>query len=135
MLQWNVWRTITPKIQSTLKSILLTFDLQDPPSKQNQLNLEGFVFTVIRKSEYTPETLEAFWKIFGWSCDSLMTGKTPCKDWDGNPISGGGQQQQQQQRDYVRSPGGLGISALRGNRINPPVLPTKKTQLFCSQCT
>ena len=36
-----------------------------------------FVFTAIRKAEYTPQTLEAIFKILAWSVNTMMEGVWP----------------------------------------------------------
>ena len=36
-----------------------------------------FVFSFIRKSDYSQESLDAIWRIFGWSMNLLLDGLTP----------------------------------------------------------
>ena len=58
-------------------------------------NLDGsgfskrFIFTIIRKRDMTQATLPALWKIFGWSCNSLLSGITPQFDWLQQAMTGG----------------------------------------------
>ena len=42
-----------------------------------------------RKAEMTGDTLHALWKVFGWSCNSLLRGISPEVDWERRPILGG----------------------------------------------
>jgi hypothetical protein len=51
-----------------------------------------FVFTFLRKSEYTQATLDLVFRIFAWSTNQMASGSTSCTDYMGNPIHGGGQQ-------------------------------------------
>ena len=46
------------------------------------------VFTMIRKSDYTPETLNEMWRIFSWSVNSLLKREFPNTDYL-NIASGG----------------------------------------------
>jgi len=61
----------------------------------NSLLAEGsskktrFLFTVIQKSDFVPETLDAILRIFAWSCNALLDGKTPGTDWLDRPLKGG----------------------------------------------
>lgn len=63
----------------------------------NSLLAEGttsskrILFTVIRKTEMVDGTLDAIWKVFAWSMNTLLTGKTPCTDYLGRAIPGGEQ--------------------------------------------
>ena len=49
-----------------------------------------FLFTVVRKSDMTPQTLDTIFKILAWSLNTLLVGKTPLHDWLGRPTQGGG---------------------------------------------
>ena len=48
------------------------------------------LFTVIRKNDLTDATLDALWKVFGWSTNVLLSGILPDRDWSGNEVSSGG---------------------------------------------
>ena len=50
-----------------------------------------FVFTVLRKSEMTPDTLDTVFDIFAWSMNALLDGITPDFDHLKRPIKGGGE--------------------------------------------
>ena len=46
------------------------------------------VFTLVRKRDYTPETLNRVFEIFAWSVNRMAVGKNPLLDWDRRPIGG-----------------------------------------------
>ena len=50
-----------------------------------------FLFTIVRKSEMVPETLDRIFHIMSWSFNALLAGKTPVKDHDGYNTIGGGE--------------------------------------------
>ena len=47
-----------------------------------------FIFTVIRKSECTPQTVDDIMKVFAWSMNVLASGVTPEEHWEGEPMEG-----------------------------------------------
>ena len=49
-----------------------------------------FLFTVVKKSQSDPDTMQAIFKVFAWSMNVLLTGLTPDTDWLMRPLSGGG---------------------------------------------
>ena len=49
-----------------------------------------FVYTFVRKRDYTAETLDALWGVFAWSMNTLVDGLTPHTDWLDRPLLGGG---------------------------------------------
>ena len=49
-----------------------------------------FIFTCIRKSDMVLGNLDAIWKVFAWSCNTLLSGETPTVDHAGRPRAGGG---------------------------------------------
>ena len=51
-----------------------------------------FLFTVLRKSEMSEDTLDAALRIMSWSFNILIEGVTPSVDWAGRPLRGGGEQ-------------------------------------------
>ena len=50
----------------------------------------SMIFAVIRKSQLRSDgaAWDALWKIFGWSMNTLLTGKDPEQDWQGKPTEG-----------------------------------------------
>ena len=50
---------------------------------------QRFPFTIVRKGEMAPSTLDELFRVFAWSVNVLLTGITPDRDWDGKPLSGG----------------------------------------------
>jgi hypothetical protein len=50
-----------------------------------------FLFTFLRKRDYSRETLDVCWKIFAHSMNQISEGKTASVDWQGKPMLGGGQ--------------------------------------------
>ena len=42
----------------------------------------------MRKRDQSPETLDALWKMFGWSLNALLTGITPEMNWEDRPCDG-----------------------------------------------
>ena len=44
-----------------------------------------FIFTVMKKSQMTRETINEILKVFAWSCNAMSTGITPEFDWSGRP--------------------------------------------------
>lgn len=51
-----------------------------------------FVFTFIKKKDYTPETLNALWRLFAWSLNAMLDGRSPLRDWCDRPTQGGGEE-------------------------------------------
>lgn len=49
-----------------------------------------FIFTCIRKSDMVLGNLDAIWKVFAWSCNTLLSGETPTVDHADRPRAGGG---------------------------------------------
>ena len=49
------------------------------------------ILTVCRKSEMTPATFDAIFKIQGWPFNVMLSGVTPDTDWEGRPFAGGGE--------------------------------------------
>ena len=49
-----------------------------------------WLITVIRKNDLTDATLDALWKVFGWSMNVLLSGILPDRDWSGNEVPSGG---------------------------------------------
>lgn len=50
-----------------------------------------FLFTVLRKNEMTPQTLDKALQIFAWSFNALLDGRTPNVGPSGLPLLGGGE--------------------------------------------
>jgi hypothetical protein len=50
-----------------------------------------FIFTVVKKSLMLPNTMNEILRIFSWSCNALLDGKTPCRGPFGNALAGGGE--------------------------------------------
>ena len=48
-----------------------------------------FVFTVLRKGEMVADTLDAVFRIMGWSFNSMLTGSFPGKNWHGRSSTSG----------------------------------------------
>ena len=48
-----------------------------------------FVFTIVKKSAMTENTLPELWKILAWSFNSMLTGIHPEIDWNRIPLEGG----------------------------------------------
>jgi hypothetical protein len=49
-----------------------------------------FLFTVIRKTDVGPDTLDAIFKLLAWSFNIMLTGNTPYRDWEDRPLNDGG---------------------------------------------
>jgi hypothetical protein len=49
-----------------------------------------FLFTVVRKSDLVPETMESIFRIFAWSMNALLSGHAPLRDWADRPRGDGG---------------------------------------------
>ena len=49
-----------------------------------------FLFTVVKKTSMVPETLDVLLNMFSWSCNVLLSGETPHKNWNNVDIEGGG---------------------------------------------
>ena len=49
-----------------------------------------FLFTVVKKTDMVPNTLETLLRQFAWSCNVLLSGQTPHHDWNRRPLEGGG---------------------------------------------
>ena len=47
-----------------------------------------FVFTVVRKSEMVADTMDAIMRLFGWSCNIMLSGETPLLDYLNRPALG-----------------------------------------------
>ena len=50
-----------------------------------------FLFTILKKDSMTTATLDVLWRVFAWSMNALLTGITPERDWNQQPIEGGGE--------------------------------------------
>ena len=50
-----------------------------------------FLFTIIRKRDLAPGTLDVLWRVFAWSVNQLLTGITAPTTWEDRPADGGGQ--------------------------------------------
>ena len=48
-----------------------------------------FLFTVLRKSDMTPDSLNSVLEIFSWSMNQILAGLSPSKDVNDRPIAGG----------------------------------------------
>ena len=48
---------------------------------EGQTRQKRFLFTVIRKSEMTSATMDRILTIFAWSCNTLLSGRFPKRDW------------------------------------------------------
>ena len=50
----------------------------------------SMIFAVIRESQLRSDgaAWDALWKFFGWSMNTLLTGKDPEQDWQGKPTEG-----------------------------------------------
>ena len=46
-----------------------------------------FVFTFVKKSECTPETISFLMRMFAWSVNAMLSGKEPLRDWCDRPWS------------------------------------------------
>ena len=49
-----------------------------------------FIFTLIKKSDIIPETLQEIFKNFAWSMNALLTGIMPAMNQHSREIIGGG---------------------------------------------
>jgi len=92
----NMWQRIVPR---GLHADAGAFSHQDSLYTISWNNLVGtgqtltkrFLFTVLRKSEMSEDTLDAALRIMSWSFNILIEGVTPSVDWVGRPLRGGGQ--------------------------------------------
>ena len=50
-----------------------------------------FLFTVVKKTDMVDDTLDVLLNMFCWSCNVLLSGETPYKNWNGVAMDGGGQ--------------------------------------------
>ena len=50
-----------------------------------------FIFTVIKKSDMLPNTMDEILRVFAWSCNALLSGVTPSQNPFGKAVAGGGQ--------------------------------------------
>ena len=65
---------------------LYTFSWNSLVASPTSTTRDGrFIFTVVKKEDITPETLDAILTIFAWDMNALQTGFTADKDWEGRP--------------------------------------------------
>ena len=65
---------------------LYTFSWNSLLTSQDCTTKDGrFLFTVMKKEDLVPGTLEALLKIFAWDMNALQTGFTAEYDWEGKP--------------------------------------------------
>ena len=57
---------------------------------QGSTAAKRFVFTVFRKSEMTPGTIDAVFRIFAWPMNIMLSGKWPHENWYGRSQPNGG---------------------------------------------
>ena len=50
-----------------------------------------FLFSVVRKSDMVPETIDTLLEVMAWSFNVLLSGITPDTDWLDRPLEGGGE--------------------------------------------
>ena len=53
---------------------------------QGQTRVKRFVFTFVRKVDYTKETLDRIFELLAWSVNAMARGETPALDWDRKPL-------------------------------------------------
>ena len=49
-----------------------------------------FVFTVIEKSDMVADTIDILMKAYAYSFNIILSGETPHRTWEGDPLQGGG---------------------------------------------
>ena len=49
-----------------------------------------FIATVIKKTDFAEGTMDFISRVLAWSFNSILTGKTPSVNWNGDPWEGGG---------------------------------------------